>query len=833
MTAGRRLSLTAALFFAASAPFIATGEAAEIILKRDEYGMAHVYADNTYDLFYGYGYAAAQDRLYSLDIARRSATGYVAEVLGKDFLDYDQRVRSEYWPDSIREQIKALPPEDKDILDGYAAGFNVWIEKVLADSDNLLPHEYAQHGFDPAPWAAFDVAMVFVGSMLNRYGDFNSEVENAALLQALEKMHGKERAQGLFNTLLSQGVEDAPTTIPQRDWDPVRRTKSNLELRPIRGVNISPDVLDQLAPIPPIGANTQGLPRSQWRATAIDTLSRHGPQALGLEAASNMSVIGKAKLDGAQAVMLNGPQFAWFRPAYTYSIGLHGAGFDVVGNTALAYPAIMFAHNGQISWGSTWAAGDQVDLYAETLNPDKPSEYRHKGEWRAMESREERIDVKDSESRTFTAYRSVHGPIVARDDDQHIAYAKKRAWSGAEVDTLFSWVRLMKASNFEEFREAVSSSGVNVNNYYADVDGNVGYVFGGFYPKRVEAHDSRLPASGEGDLDWEGIMPFETNPQVLNPSNHMVINWNNRPAEGFPNPDEWWYSWMLADRVTVLFDEFEAKDRFTPEEVWNAMIGRAAYVDPNAKYLIPFITEATADLPADDERRRLADMLADWDHMRRDEDGDGLYDATAATVMQIWLETLLADVFSTSLPEPYDKFFAAAGYPDPEQPGGAGQNLQVGMKVLHYNLSGHGHDFFDGDSDTAILSALSTTWNLMNERYGADIDKWHAPVGVIRYSHKNFLGIPQTLPDRETDTAIAMNRGTENNMIIFSEQGVRSVEVVPPGQSGFIAPDGSVSANYDNQAMLYESGGSKSVLFDAEQVDAGKVSEEVLISDRE
>lgn len=58
----------------------------------------------------------------------------------------------------------------------------------------------------------------------------------------------------------------------------------------------------------------------------------------GYPTTSNIWVVGKAKADGANAILLNGPQFGWFNPAYTYGIGLHGAGFDLVGNTPSPIP---------------------------------------------------------------------------------------------------------------------------------------------------------------------------------------------------------------------------------------------------------------------------------------------------------------------------------------------------------------------------------------------------------------------------------------------------------------------------------------------------------------
>lgn len=70
----------------------------------------------------------------------------------------------------------------------------------------------------------------------------------------------------------------------------------------------------------------------------------------------------QSKAQDAKAIMVNGPQFGWYAPAYTYGIGLHGAGYDVTGNTPFAYPGLVFGHNGVISWGSTAGFGDDVDI---------------------------------------------------------------------------------------------------------------------------------------------------------------------------------------------------------------------------------------------------------------------------------------------------------------------------------------------------------------------------------------------------------------------------------------------------------------------------------------
>ena len=58
----------------------------EVTIKRDNYGVPHVYAKSTEGLFYGYGYAVAQDRLYQIEMFRRTFWGASQRSMGMMFL---------------------------------------------------------------------------------------------------------------------------------------------------------------------------------------------------------------------------------------------------------------------------------------------------------------------------------------------------------------------------------------------------------------------------------------------------------------------------------------------------------------------------------------------------------------------------------------------------------------------------------------------------------------------------------------------------------------------------------------------------------------------------
>lgn len=657
--------LAAALAFAA-----ATGRAAEVEIIRDRHGVPHVHAGTTFDLFRGYGYAVAEDRLFQMEMAKRSFTGRVAEVLGADYVAHDKGTRQLSSPERIQRQIEELGPDDRAILAGYAAGVNRRIGEVLAPGsrDRLLPKPFVDQGFMPEPWSELDVAMIFVGTMANRFSDASNEINNLALLRALEGKHGKERGGGIFAQMFWPGDPLAPTTTTDRAADPYQPAK----------IAWSPDHL-------------RGHPRPMLAD------ADHLP--LEPATASNMMIVGAPKADGAQALLLNGPQFSSFNPAYVYAVGLHGAGFDVVGNTPFAYPVVLFGHNGRIAWGSTAGASHVVDIYEEQLDPADPTRYRFEGAYRDMERR--------------------------------------------------------------------------------------------------------------------GTLPFERNPQVLNPAHGFLVNWNNRPSPGYPNNDVWLFSRL--DRANVIYDEFRGRERLSAREL-QAINRRISFVDLNVEVFLPYLEQAIALAPVGERERQAVATVRDWraaGKQRVDEDADGFYDAAALPVFRTWLAAMLRETFADEF-DPGSPLMAAVfatGYPAPgvpPRPQAGSTNVGLGSRLLVNALLGEAaptpqrHDFFNGGKPSAvIIRALQKALDGLTQEQGPDMARWRDETVPHEFNWRNFVGVPQAGDDEFLRLPIYMNRGSENNLVVLSAEGVRSFDVTPPGQSGFVAPDGTRSPHYQDQlAML-------------------------------
>ena len=144
LSAAAMLALALALPAAADARESGTGT---VTIQRDSHGMPHVYANTVRGLFHGYGYAVAQDRLFQMEMARRSTQGTVSEVLGEKFVAFDKSIRGNFSPERIRAQIEALPRTERDILDGYASGMNAWLRELRKSPAKLLPKQFNDLGW--------------------------------------------------------------------------------------------------------------------------------------------------------------------------------------------------------------------------------------------------------------------------------------------------------------------------------------------------------------------------------------------------------------------------------------------------------------------------------------------------------------------------------------------------------------------------------------------------------------------------------------------------------------------------------------------------------------
>src|SRR5918994_5658718 len=141
---------------------------------RDRWGIPHIYARNTDDLFFAQGYVMGQDRLWQLEMWRRQREGRLAEILGPDVINRDRQTRLLMYRGPFDErEWTSYHPEGKRIFTAFVNGLNTYI----AQAGDKLPVEFKLTGIRPSPWTA-ETTLLRTTSL----GDASSELQLARLV---------------------------------------------------------------------------------------------------------------------------------------------------------------------------------------------------------------------------------------------------------------------------------------------------------------------------------------------------------------------------------------------------------------------------------------------------------------------------------------------------------------------------------------------------------------------------------------------------------------------------------------------------------------------------
>src|SRR6266568_4191783 len=120
----------------------------QVNVLRDRWGVAHIYAQNQHDLFFAQGFVVAQDRLFQMELWKRSGEGRLAEILGAAALSRDVNARLLRYRGELLnlDPVVALDPAPNADFSGLSArlltglvGSDTRIEfsgKALAESNN-------------------------------------------------------------------------------------------------------------------------------------------------------------------------------------------------------------------------------------------------------------------------------------------------------------------------------------------------------------------------------------------------------------------------------------------------------------------------------------------------------------------------------------------------------------------------------------------------------------------------------------------------------------------------------------------------------------------------
>lgn len=482
---------------------------------RDSWGVAHIYAQTQDDLFFAQGFVAAQDRLWQMEIWRRTGEGKLAEVLGPSAIERDKFARLMRYRGDMEADWKSYAPDAKPIIESFVRGVNAFIDT----SRDRLPIEFQLTGIRPEPWTPEVCLARMAGYVMTR--NASSEVLRAQLVRLL----GTEKTGELVET------------------DPFKKLEvpEGLDLNGIDGKILA-------------GANA---------ASGAVSFGSGQQSSEG----SNDWVVGGALTITGKPILANDPHRSIGLPSLRYLVHLVGPGWNVIGAGEPTLPGVAAGHNERVGFGFTIVGIDQQDLYVEETNPADPSQYRHKNKWEKMKIDRESIEVKGKPAPVEVELRFTrHGPVIYEDAALHRAYALR--WVGSEPGSAgyLASLSLDRAKNWQEFLKALERWRVPSENLvYADVDGNIGWQAAGSAPIR-HGWSGLLPVPGNaGRYEWNGWLPLSELPRAYNPVKRFIATANHKIIpEGYKHEIN--FEWSAPFRFHRIEEVLQKGDKFTIED---------------------------------------------------------------------------------------------------------------------------------------------------------------------------------------------------------------------------------------------------------------------------
>ncbi len=576
----------------------AKGLERSVDVVRDREGVPHIFAKDEHDGWFAMGYVHAQDRLWQMEFQRRVAEGRLAEFLGERAFGVDLLMRTLGIARLAARVVANLDPDTRANLEAYAAGVNAFLA-----SDPVLPIEFQAFGMKPEPWKPADS----MGWLLVMAWDLSSNwrIELARMRYAAKL--GQERAMEFLPAY--PGGQEPP--LP--------------DLRKLYGA-IAPEVRALLAAFPPRG---RSIGSNSWVV------------------AGSRSVTGKA-------LLANDPHLGLQAPSLWYLAHVSTPRENVVGGTLPGVPFVVLGHNDAIAWSMTTTNSDTEDLFVERVAPGDPESYVTPTGTAKFAVRDEVIRV-GHEERHVRIRSTRHGPVISdavktAADAARPGYVIALAWAALTDHNAVARAAfgMNRARDRGEFLEALRDfTAPQQNIVFADREGHIGFIAPARVPVRRADNEvmGRVPVPGwDAKYDWQGFLPFEEMPRVMDPPNGVIVTANNKitPPGYKPFLSVDWFPPYRAHRIEELL---AARPRHSIASF------AAIQGDVLSRLALEMLPAARAARPETAAGRRAQRLVAAWS-------GEAAADASAPLAFAGWYRELTRLVYADELgdlfPEAWD-----------------------------------------------------------------------------------------------------------------------------------------------------------------------------------
>ncbi|SDD30212.1 penicillin acylase family protein [Actinokineospora iranica] len=610
---------------------------ADVTIIRDKAtGTPHIYGTTRGGTTFGAGYAAAQDRLFLMDVLRRVGRGQLTPFAGGAAAN--QRLEQGFFADApyteadlqrqVDEAAAASPRGQVAIADArsYLDGINAYIAE--AHRGRFFPGEYVLLGHVDAvtnagriePFKLTDLAVIasLIGSQFG--GGGGGEVQSAIAKLALQERYGVVEGERVWQSMRGEDDPEHIHTIHNGQTFPYAKRPANPQgeaLPDKDSVTAQPLVFDRTESAAATSATT-GLDAAKG---ILDDGVLPGDLLENKHGMSNALLVSGAHTASGNPVAVFGPQTGYFAPQLLMLQELQGPGISARGASFAGISFYVLLGRGQdYAWSATSSGQDVIDTYAVDLcapgggPATKDSDhYILRGQCVPMDVVERKNSWVSSigstappGSYTLRSYRTKYGPVTHRATigGKPVAYTRLRSTYLHELDSVIGFQEFNDPDAIRsaaDFQRAASHVTYTFNWFYADAK-DIAYYNSGANPVRQSTVDPGMPVRANAGFDWvdwdpdtnrAAYTPYEQHPNVVNQD--YLISWNNNQAPGTAaaglDRQAVHRGDLLDARVKSLIQRGIKVDRVNLTQA----MAEAALVDLRAERVLPLVLRVIGD----------------------------------------------------------------------------------------------------------------------------------------------------------------------------------------------------------------------------------------------
>ncbi|TVQ12413.1 MAG: penicillin acylase family protein, partial [Balneolaceae bacterium] len=507
-----------------------------VTVKWDDAGVPHISALNEADLYYALGYVHARDRLWQITLHQLTVQGRFAEFLGEDFIETDRFLRTLGLAHTARENRALYSDEEIAILQAYADGIN----DFAAEHTGKLPIEFSLLDINPIPFSVIDAIAIPRLMAWNLNLVWKSKVVVAYIAETrspetIRRLLPGVMAEEIIGELEKELPLETGSLIPLLELDNRVRALLNMD------------------------ATMQG---------------------------SNAWVVDGSKTSSGQPILAGDPHLGLSAPSIWYEARLNLNGKNVAGVTVPGNPLIFIGRNDRFAWSLTSLMADALDFFVEVPDPLDRGRYVADSTsaditYAPFRIRREIIKVMEGDEILLEVKSTRNGPVVSDVHELELFGDRKisMSWTGNHSGNEF---RPGMALNWgDHYQDIIDHfphhTAPALNLLYADQSGNIAHFVIGKIP--VRSGSALVFRKGwDPSESWQGYIPENRMPRIINPPQGWLANANNRIHEDrFPYYiSHFWEHPSRIDRIREILGNSSGLDAGVMKELQNDVFSHHA-----------------------------------------------------------------------------------------------------------------------------------------------------------------------------------------------------------------------------------------------------------------